>query len=33
MSFEVPEQNLNVPLDRIPTGPESGFALKNIRRL
>ncbi|PRX10105.1 UNVERIFIED_ORG: fatty-acid peroxygenase [Martelella mediterranea] len=32
MSFDVPEQNLDVPLDRVPTGPESGFVLKNIRR-
>ncbi|WP_347443830.1 cytochrome P450 [Martelella sp.] len=32
MSFEVPRQDLDVPLDTVPTGPGSGFALENIRR-
>ncbi len=32
VDFEVPEQDLRYSLSRIPTLPESGFIMKNIRR-
>lgn len=31
MSYEVPPQDLTIPLDRFPTGPRSGFIIANCR--
>ena len=31
MEYEVPEQDLTVPLDRFPTLPRSGFVVENVR--
>lgn len=32
MTFDVPEQELDVPLGTVPTGPASGFILENVRK-
>lgn len=33
MTYEVPEQDLSVPLSRFPTLPRSGFIIANVRRV
>lgn len=32
LTYDVPPQDLRIPLDRIPSGPNSGFILTNLRR-